>query len=58
MAKFEDGLAGFKVYQAHDGKPTWLNKYGLLEGVAGIGLAMLTYYYEMDPAWDECLLLS
>ncbi|MCL2289759.1 MAG: lanthionine synthetase C family protein [Bacteroidetes bacterium] len=58
MAKFEDGLAGFKTLHVPDGKPMWVNQYGLLEGVTGIGLAILTYYYEMDPAWDECLLLS
>jgi len=58
MARFEDGLAGFKALEMPDGKPQWVNKYGLLEGVAGIGLALLTYYYEMEPEWDECLLLS
>jgi hypothetical protein len=58
MARFEDGLAGFKALEIQDGKSTWINKYGLLEGILGIGLAMLTYYYEMDPVWDECLLLS
>ncbi|MCL2434810.1 MAG: lanthionine synthetase C family protein [Lentimicrobiaceae bacterium] len=58
MAKFEDGLAGYKTYEASDGKPLWVNKYGLLDGISGIGLAMLTYYYETEPTWDECLLLS
>ncbi|MCL2289185.1 MAG: lanthionine synthetase C family protein, partial [Bacteroidetes bacterium] len=60
MATFKDGAAGFKAFemQFSDGKPTWVNKYEFLEGIAGIGLALLTYYYEMDPAWDECLLLS
>ena len=58
MAKFEDGLAGFKALEMPDGKPAWINKYGILEGIFGIGLAMLTYYYEMNPEWDECLLLS
>jgi len=58
MAVFEDGLAGFKTFEAPDGKPQWVNRYSLLEGVAGIGLAMLAYHYEIEPAWDECLLLS
>jgi len=58
MAYHKDGLAGFKSLEMPDGKPAWINKYGLLEGISGIGLAMLTYYYEMEPAWDECLLLS
>jgi len=58
MATFEDGLAGCKAFRLEDGKPAWASEYGLLEGIAGIGLALLTYYYEMEPAWDECLLLS
>ena len=58
MAVFKDGLAGFKAFDAPDGKPQWVNRYSLLEGIAGIGLAMLTYYYELEPEWDECLLLS
>jgi len=58
MAKFPDGLAGFKTLEMPDNKPAWVNKFDLLEGISGIGLALLTYYYEMDPEWDECLLLS
>jgi hypothetical protein len=58
MARFPNGLAGFKALHMEDGKPFWVNEYGLLEGISGRGLAMLTYYYEMEPAWDECLLLS
>ncbi|MCL2291026.1 MAG: lanthionine synthetase C family protein [Bacteroidetes bacterium] len=57
MAKFEDGLAGFKTYRIQEDKPVWLNEYGLLGGITGIGLALLTYYYETEPTWDECLLL-
>lgn len=58
MAKFENGLAGFKTLHTHEGKPSWENDYEFLTGVAGIGLALLTYYYELNPEWDECLLLS
>jgi lantibiotic modifying enzyme len=58
MARFEDGLAGFKTLHVPDGKPTWINDYGFLTGITGIGLALLTYYYEIEPEWDECLLLS
>jgi hypothetical protein len=57
MAKFEDGLAGYKVWHG-DKYGGWINDYGLLEGIAGIGLALMTYYYELEPTWDECLLLS
>ena len=58
MATHVDGLAGFKFFEIPDGKPVWVNRYEFLEGISGICLAMLTYYYEIEPAWDECLLLS
>lgn len=55
MSKFEDGLAGYKVWHGKDG---FVNQTGLLEGIAGIGLALSSYAYEMEPRWDQCLLLS
>lgn len=55
MARFKDGLAGFKALHGKDG---WVNQYGLIDGIAGIGLAMLSYLTETEPTWDECLLLS
>jgi hypothetical protein len=58
MATFEDGLAGYKKFEMPDEKSTWVNDCGFLTGISGIGMALLTYYYELDPAWDECLLLS
>lgn len=57
MASFSDGLAGYKAWKTTE-YGGWVNEYGLLEGVCGIGLAMLSYYYEINPEWDECLLLS
>lgn len=56
MAKFTDGLAGYKTWQG--GVLGYETRYGLLEGIAGIGLVLLSYYYEIEPTWDECLLLS
>lgn len=55
FAKFEDGLAGFKYWRHGIG---WANDYGFLEGIAGIGLALISYVSDIEPAWDECLLLS
>ena len=55
MSKFEDGLAGYKVWHGKDG---FVNQTGLLEGIAGIGLALTSYAYDMEPTWDQCLLLS
>lgn len=55
MSKFEDGLAGYKVWHGEEG---FVNQTGLLEGIAGIGLALTSYAYEINPTWDQCLLLS
>ena len=52
----EDGLAGFKAWQGQE-YGGWINEYGLLEGVAGIGLVLLTYLNPEIPAWYRCLLL-
>ena len=56
MASFKDGLEGFKIWNTLT--HSYDNSYGLLEGVAGIGLALISYAYETEPFWDECLLLS
>lgn len=56
MAVHPDGLAGYKAWSGLEGG--WKNEVGLLEGIAGIGLALMTYHYEREPTWDECLLLS
>lgn len=55
MAKFEDGLGGYKAWHGDVGLE---NEGGLLDGVAGIGLALISAVSDIDPAWDECLLLS
>ncbi|RPH33133.1 MAG: hypothetical protein EHM93_06270 [Bacteroidales bacterium] len=57
MANFEDGLAGYKAWRNKETGGD-LNEAGLLEGISGIGLALISYISDIDPAWDECLLLS
>jgi lantibiotic biosynthesis protein len=56
MAKFDDGLAGYKAYLGID--DGWQNAFGLLEGIAGIGIALDSWTTQKEPKWDECLLLS
>jgi lantibiotic modifying enzyme len=57
IARFDDGLAGYKVWRAEKyGGCT--NDYGFLEGIAGIGLALISAVSDIEPKWDECLLLS
>jgi hypothetical protein len=53
-ASFDDGLAGYKTWRT-DG---WITQSGILEGIAGIGLVLLAAVSEIEPDWDECLLLS
>lgn len=50
----EDGYAGFKMWT----KDGWKNKLSILEGIAGIGLAIISYLSEEDTNWDECLMIS
>lgn len=51
MAKHKDGYCGY-IADEHHPAP------GLLEGVAGIGLALLSFLTDEKPHWDELLLLS
>lgn len=57
IAKFEDGLAGYKTC-----KPPryggWQNDYSFLTGISGIGLSLISAVSDIEPKWDECLLLS
>ena len=55
MATWKDGLAGYKAWQ---GKTGWTTEYGLLEGIAGIGLALMSHLDEKTPSWDTAFLLS
>ncbi|MEP7143442.1 MAG: lanthionine synthetase C family protein [Ferruginibacter sp.] len=55
MASWKNGLAGFK-YHTPNG---YENNYNLLEGITGIGLALIAALdKDTTPAWDRCLLLS
>lgn len=57
QARFEDGLAGYKAWHTEK-YGGWTKEYGLLEGVAGIGLAFLAALSDIEPNWDRSLLLS
>lgn len=52
---YKDGYAGFKSYQGVNG---WNADSSFLEGIAGIGLCMMSITNSQEPFWDECLLLS
>jgi hypothetical protein len=54
------GVAGYQAYWVEDDGVTesWLPQSGLLEGVTGIGLALLGGLSEFEPAWDRVMMLS
>jgi len=55
------GIAGFRVHHRDPDRPErveWRADPGLLEGAAGIGLALLAATTAIEPAWDRVLLLS
>ena len=55
MNTWEDGLAGYKFYT----HPDYHNIYNMLEGITGVGLALIAAVdTQTAPAWDRCLLLS
>lgn len=57
IKKFDQELPyGFKAWKGE--KFEWQNIPGLLEGSAGIGLALISVVSDVEPKWDRCLLLS
>jgi len=56
MDTHDQGLAGYSHYYGQRG---WHNNYGLLEGIAGIGLSLMAAMQgNQAPSWDRVLLLS
>jgi len=52
MAKYLDGLAGYKTYRSK-----WICDDNLLTGIAGIGMMFISHLIHDDQAWDEMVLL-
>lgn len=55
FASHLDGQAGYKATNGSNG---FKDSMGLLEGVSGIGLSLISAISRNEPKWDECLLLS
>ena len=55
FARYQDGIAGYKAYSSLRGL---YNTYGILEGVSGIGLMLVSWLNSELMDWDECLLIS
>ncbi len=58
FAEWENGLAGYKKQTIYKGKQYLDNNYSFLDGIAGIGLAMISYVSDILPDWDRALLIS
>lgn len=54
MSSFDDGLAGYKSLHYNT---YWVNNASLLEGIAGIGLVLLSYLESENSDWEQCILL-
>jgi lantibiotic modifying enzyme len=54
------GIGGFQAWLPgkSDEEPSWRDSPGLLEGSAGIGLALISALYPIPPDWDRMLLVS
>jgi len=57
MAVHEDGFAGYKAWRTPQ-YGGWTPEPGFLEGIAGIGLALISLMSDIEPTWDRCLFLS
>jgi hypothetical protein len=53
------GIGGYEAWQPDSpGGPVWSADPGLLNGAAGIALALLAAISRIEPAWDRMLLVS
>lgn len=55
MAVHDDGAAGYKIWC---GDNVWQNRYCLLDGIAGIGMALMASVSDVEPSWDRCFFLG
>ena len=59
MRRPGEGIAGFSAFRPdEDGKENWAADPGLLTGAAGIALALLSATTDIEPKWDQMLLVS
>jgi lantibiotic biosynthesis protein len=57
MQRPEHAVAGFPVHDPEHGDP-WVADPGLLYGAAGVGLALAAAISDVEPTWDQVLLLD
>lgn len=51
---------GLKTWRWNEEKADkkWIESHGLLEGITGVGLTLISAISRIEPKWDRCLLLS
>jgi hypothetical protein len=57
LARPGEGVGGFLMYRGNE-TPQWAPDLGLLNGGAGIGLALLGAVSSVEPSWDQSMLLD
>ncbi len=57
MAIHKDGYAGYYQWRGGD-NPGWRKEVNLLEGISGIGLAIISHLASFETKWDECLMIG
>jgi len=57
---YPDGYAGYKTYVPSKNKsePVMTSSLDLIEGISGIGLALLYAVFNQDPTWEKAFLIS
>jgi len=61
MRRSDQGIAGFVAFMPNPKRPNerqWIAAPGILEGAAGIALALLAATTPIEPKWDRILMLS
>jgi lantibiotic modifying enzyme len=56
MGAFEDGILTYRMFKGEE--QSLVSEYGFLEGMAGVGLSLISHIVATEPKWDNCLLLS
>ncbi len=57
MATQEEKYAGYPKWVGGE-QPVWQLELNLLEGLAGIGLSIISYLAPFKTKWDQCLLIG
>ncbi|MBK9108647.1 MAG: hypothetical protein IPM92_09870 [Saprospiraceae bacterium] len=58
MKTLTDDSGFYKTWSIDDNDiEVWTNNCGILNGVAGIGLSLISSISKIKPSWDSCLLL-